>query len=249
MGGSGRVPLTIAAVIFLVAYSCQVLGEPPARGDIWLQIIEWVIWFVFVVDYAVRLVLATSPRRWFWRHLLDLAVVALPILRPLRLLRLVALLSIFQRSAGNNLRGRVVTYAIGSTVVLVYVAALTVLEAERHAVDSTIRGMGTALWWASATITTVGYGDNVPVTLTGRLIAVALMIGGIALLGAITATIASWLVQQVAERDEASQAATRQQVAELAERIEYLGSLLSADRAPETLPAAPGAAPPGPLQH
>ena len=95
-------------------------------------------------------------------------MVALPILRPLRLLRLVTLLTVFQRAAGNSLRGRVVTYALGSTVLLVYTASLAVLEAERYAAGSTIKTFGDALWWAFATITTVGYGDEVPATPTGR---------------------------------------------------------------------------------
>ena len=227
-------PLTVAAVVFLVAYSMQVLLQPRPSADAWLQVIEWITWGAFAFDYVVRLRLATSRGRWFVRHLLDLAVVALPVLRPLRLLRLVALLSIFQRAAGSSLRGRVVTYAVGSTVILIYVAALAVLEAERHMPHATITTFGNALWWASATITTVGYGDEVPISTTGRVIAVALMVGGIALLGTITATIASWLVQQVSEKDEASQMATRQQVAELAERIHNLTDLLARDgRLPE----------------
>ena len=188
---------------------------------------EWITWVAFGVDYVVRLRLARSGRaRWFLRHLPDLAVVALPLLRPLRLLRLVALLSVFRRAAGNSLRGRVVTYAIGSTVVLIYVAALAVLEAERHDPAATITSFGKALWWACSTITTVGYGDEIPQTLTGRIVAVALMIGGIALLGTITATIASWLVEQVTEREEASQTATRAQVAHLTEQVEHLTELL-----------------------
>lgn len=222
-------PLTVAAVIFLAAYSWQVLAQPPPDVDLWLQIVEWITWAAFLIDYVMRLKLADRRGRWVLRHLLDLAVVALPILRPLRLLRLVALLTVFQRAAGNSLRGRVVTYALGGTVVLVYVASLSVLEAERHAAGSMITTFGDALWWAFATITTVGYGDNVPVTTTGRIIAVALMIGGIALLGTITATIASFLVQQVSEKDEASQVATRQQVAELTRRIDHLTQLLTPD--------------------
>ena len=222
--------MTVAAIVFLVAYSCQVLIQPTGAADRWLQIIEWITWAAFVVDYLVRFGLAPDRGRWFVRHLLDLAVVLLPVLRPLRLLRLVALLAVFQRAAGSSLRGRVVTYALGSTAVLIYVAALAVLEAERHADTATIRTFGTAVWWAFTTITTVGYGDEVPVTPTGRVIAVALMIGGIALLGTITATIASWLVEQVSERDEANQAATQAQVAELTNRIDHLTELLTRDQ-------------------
>jgi voltage-gated potassium channel len=44
-------------------------------------------------------------------------------------------------------------------------------------------------------MTTVGYGDRYPVTAAGRLVAFGLMIGGIALLGTVTATLASWLVE------------------------------------------------------
>ena len=51
-------------------------------------------------------------------------------------------------------------------------------------------------------MTTVGYGDRFPVTSTGRLVAFGLMIGGIALLGTVTATLASWLVETVAAEKE-----------------------------------------------
>jgi voltage-gated potassium channel len=51
-------------------------------------------------------------------------------------------------------------------------------------------------------MTAVGYGDHYPVTAAGRLVAFGLMIGGIALLGTVTATLASWLVETVAAEKE-----------------------------------------------
>jgi voltage-gated potassium channel len=51
-------------------------------------------------------------------------------------------------------------------------------------------------------MTTVGYGDRYPVTAAGRLVAFGLMIGGIPLLGNVTATLASWLVETVAAEKE-----------------------------------------------
>ncbi|RIJ76112.1 two pore domain potassium channel family protein [Nakamurella silvestris] len=219
-------PLTIAALIFLVAYAWQVLGDLSGSAYTVTQVVMWITWGVFGIDYVIGLCLARQRGRWFLRHLLDLAIVLLPILRPLRLLRLVALLTVFQRVAGTNLRGRVAVYIVGSTFALILLSGLAMLDAERHAIDTHITSYGDALWWASATVTTVGYGDVYPVTVTGRFIAVGLMLSGIALLGMVTATLASWLVQRVAEQDEAAQVATRREVSELAGQVEELTRLL-----------------------
>jgi voltage-gated potassium channel len=65
------------------------------------------------------------------------------------------------------------------------------LDAERSSPDANITDFGDAIWWAVTTMTTVGYGDRYPATSAGRMVAFALMIGGIALLGTATATLAS----------------------------------------------------------
>ena len=85
----------------------------------------------FALDYAVRLALAPDRRRWFFRNLFDLAIVALPLLRPLRLLRLVILIGALQKAVGNAIRGRIVIYTISGAVLLIYVASLAVLQSER----------------------------------------------------------------------------------------------------------------------
>jgi voltage-gated potassium channel len=72
-----------------------------------------------------------------------------------------------------------------------------VLDAEQDASGANITTFGDALWWSATTVTTVGYGDLFPVTTTGRFVAVALMLVGIACIGAITAGVAAWLVAQV----------------------------------------------------
>ena len=83
--------------------------------------------------------------------------------------------------------------------------ALAVLDAERDAPGANITTAGDALWWAATTVTTVGYGDRYPVTTTGRFVAVALMVVGIAVVSALTAVIASWLIDNVQDKPEAEQ--------------------------------------------
>jgi len=74
--------------------------------------------------------------------------------------------------------------------------AIAVLDAEQDAADSNITTFGDALWWACTTVTTVGYGDRYPVTLEGRAVAVVLMIVGIGVVGAVTASVATWLMNR-----------------------------------------------------
>ncbi len=72
---------------------------------------------------------------------------------------------------------------------------------KQDADGANITTFGDALWWSTTTVTTVGYGDRFPVTTGGRLIAVALMVVGIAVVGAVTGSVAAWMVGQV-QRDE-----------------------------------------------
>jgi voltage-gated potassium channel len=211
-------PLAIAAVVFLAAYSVQVLAFP--RFHLAMDVVMNVTWAVFVVDYVVRLVLATDRPRWFLRHLVDLAVVALPLLRPLRLLRLIVLIIAFQKAIGGAIRGRIIVYTASGAVLLIYAASLALLEAERSEPTSHIKNFGDAVWSSIETVTTVGYGDVPAVTGLGRLIAVALMVGGISLVGVVTATLASWIVQRVSEEDNAQQAATAAQIDALRDDLE-----------------------------
>lgn len=208
-------PLAAVAGIFLLVYSIEVLAQPHGWVKTALELGTSIVWVIFVIDYLVRLSLAPDKMRWFFRHLLDLAMVALPFLRQLRLLRLLVLFEVLHKAIGGAIRGRVVIYTAFSVVLLIYVASLAILDTERYEPDSKITTFGDALWWSLTTVTTVGYGDLAPVTGVGRLIAAFLMLGGISLVGVVTATLASWIVQQVAEEDSANQAVTTAHIDDL----------------------------------
>ena len=237
-------PLIGVAVIFLVAYGLPIaLPNLPRWVDVLSSTLMTVVWFVFAIDYVVRLSLSDDKWRFVRRYWLDLLVVVLPLLRPLRLLLLVRVLQRFSRSGVERLRGRVVTYATGGTALLILTSALAITDTERGAPDATIGSLGDGFWWAITTMTTVGYGDQFPVTTAGRFIAAGLMVGGIALLGVVTATLASWMVQTVEEAAEDEATATRAQVDGLAAEVRALRTELARTRDLE--PAGSDTARPG----
>lgn len=228
---AGEVPLTVGTLAFLAAYAWPILDQDLSSS--WVTVCQWTVWAtwaVLVADFVVRLVISKDRRGFIRSTPLELATIALPLLRPLRLLRLVTLLGAVNRHAGGSLRGKVGIYVVGSVTLVVFVSSLAVLAAERDAAGN-IDSFGDAVWWSMTTITTIGYGDLYPTTTTGRLVAVGLMLAGIALLGIVTAALATWLVGRVAESEEDLSAATRRDLAAVhIELAEVKALLLEASR-------------------
>lgn len=217
-----------AALVFLAAYSVQVIGDLTGTQAALVDLVIGITWGAFVIDYLVTLALAHRRGRWFLLNIHELAILALPVLRPLRLLRLVMLLKVLHRTAGNALRGRIIVFVLGAAVLLTYCGALAVLDAEKSEPEANIATFWDALWWALTTITTVGYGDHFPITATGRMVAGALMLSGIAVVGVVTASVASWLVEQVTAGTttavEAQDEPLRAEVRALSDQVERLSA-------------------------
>jgi voltage-gated potassium channel len=151
-------PLAGLALVFLAVYSVEVLTRPRGSEAHVLLAVTWIIWCLFALDYLARLRLAPDPPRWFLRHLFELAIVALPLLRPLRLLRLVLLIEALQRAIGKAFPGRIAVYTAS----------------------------------------------------------------GISLVGVVTASLATWIIQRVSESEIEHQAATAAHIEELRNEIREL---------------------------
>jgi voltage-gated potassium channel len=223
-------PLTGLAALFLSCYAVQVLyvSAPPAVRD-GLAVVLQGTWALFVAEYVVRLLLAVHKVRFIAHTPFDLAVVALPLLRPLRVLRLVTVVTLLNRRLMHSVHRRVAVYTTGATALIGLTASLAVLDAERDAPGASITTFQDAAWWTLTTITTVGYGDQYPVTGEGRLVAATLMIGGIALLGVVTGLVASWFVRMI-EGSEQRADATARELAELRRELREAVDALTSPR-------------------
>jgi voltage-gated potassium channel len=186
----------------------------PASVNDGFQVADYGIWAAFALEYVLLLSLAPNRRKFMRGHVLELALVLLPMLRPLRIMRSARALRVVRVGRAAAGVGAAVSisrrqmavsaalYAPVAALVVVVAGAVFVLNLERGAKGANITDLPTALWWAATTITTVGYGDHYPVTAAGRVVAVALMIIGIGLLGVVSASIAASFVRWAAEPDE-----------------------------------------------
>jgi voltage-gated potassium channel len=216
-------PLTLLSLLFIAVYAWPVLD--PAMDWRWRDVCEsadLIIWGVFCIEYVIRLLLAVDKFRFVRTHWFDLSVLILPVLRPLRALRLFNALRVLNRHAVSWTRGRLALYVIAATALIVLMGALAVLEAERGHTRSNIETYPEALWWAVCTITTVGYGDFYPSTTEGRLVAMALMVSGLGLIGFTTGSLASWIVDRVSDAERPAGTATRADIALLLHEVRKL---------------------------
>jgi voltage-gated potassium channel len=203
------IPLVLSAVLPLVV--------APVPGNPVSVVIGVLSWAVFVVDFAVHerllrrylstrlgkfdlaIVLLTAP--WF---LLPGAVPGGGVIVLLRLARLARLVVASKRA--RQLFDRIGRVAI--VAVSVMTAGAVVAYYAEHPVNPEFATFGDSLWWAIVTLTTVGYGDIVPETTTGRIAAIMIMLTGVAVLGLLAGTLASFFRLRPSPAAQATDSAT-----------------------------------------
>ncbi|WP_329617323.1 ion channel [Streptomyces brevispora] len=196
-------PLFVASLLFLLGYATRVLAPHDAEPWRGLSLVlVGVTWLLFVIDYAIRIRLSGLGHRFVRVYWLDTVVLILPLLRPLRVVKVYTAVQKRRDKPRLSLYARVMSYAGMTSLLLGFSAALAIYHLEHKAPGASIRTFGDAVWWACATLTTVGYGDVVPVTPVGRIVAAGLMACGLALLGAVTGSFSSWLIQTFRREDE-----------------------------------------------
>ncbi len=196
-----ELPLLLLAFAMIPAFVGPLLWDLTEQEKRYYYYLELGIWAVFAIDLAVKLVLAPNKVTYLRQHWVDVLIVLLPVVRPLRPIRFGVFVA---RFAFGAMRLAQPDYLIGYGVGAVVIAATIVASVEPAADSATIHTFGDALWWAMATVATVGYGDYYPVTVAGKFTAVFLMVIGIGIFGGIAANFASALITRSAARQQSN---------------------------------------------
>jgi voltage-gated potassium channel len=189
-----RLPMTLLSVVFLGTVTLpELLDLSPGLLET-LEAIDWLIWAIFAFELGLMTYLAPSRGRYLLQHWVDVLTVLVPFLRPLRLLRVVIVSARLWTEAKVLIYQRTFSTVAMTSIVSALAAATLVYAVERGG-DGPIQTYPDALWWAAATVTTVGYGDMFPKTAAGRGIAFLLMLVGISVFGVVTARVAAFFVE------------------------------------------------------
>ena len=178
---------------------------------------EWAIWAVFAIDLLGRLWLAENRLSFLRHNWIDVLIVIVPYIRPLRLLRVVPVLA----KLWDLLDRRGVHATLVLALIMIVGATVAIWGVEEGA-GGDVHSWDTALWWTLHTMAT-GDGVNTASSVLGRIVGAIVTLLGFALLGMVTATIAAWFVEQ--EQDE-DQRETLQELALLRQEVRALREAL-----------------------
>jgi voltage-gated potassium channel len=178
-------------------------------------IVDAILTVVFVSDFVYRLLTAESKRGYFFRDKgwLDL-IGSMPLLRVFRIFRVLRVGKLIRRDGFGSLarwlvreRAQTALYVVMFLVVVVLeVSSILMLPLEAKSPNANITTAGDALWWGIVTVTTVGYGDQYPVTRGGRIVGVFVLIVGVGLFGTFTGFLANAFLARPRPRIQAAAA-------------------------------------------
>ena len=205
-------------VVSLIVFSISTLPDLTATAHAVLYSIEVVVVLIFTAEYALRVYVATHRRKFIFSFfgVIDLLAIA-PFylllgvdLLPLRALRILKLLRYNQSTrlflrAFALARGDIGLF-LSAAAMLLYLSAVGIYHFEKDVQPDAFGTVFSGLWWAVATLTTVGYGDVYPITVGGRIFTFCILVIGLVVIAAPSGLIAAALTQarKLEEEENAS---------------------------------------------
>ena len=223
--------LVLGLSLYSLAALCLELFVPlgPAVRELF-STLDFIVCVVFLADFGVHLWLAPAKReflKWGWVDFVS-SIPVIGWLRWGRIFRVVRILRalrsfnvVAEHFALDRAKGTFGAVSIMSALSALF-ATIAVLHFEHGTPGANIHTAGDALWWAFATITTIGYGDRYPVTVAGRLVAMLLVICGLSIFGTFTALVASFFVGKGQKREEVELHQVLTEVREMRRKLEAM---------------------------
>ncbi len=206
-------------VLSLVSFSVETLPDLSAKFIYILKMTELVIVIIFTMEYLSRLVIAENKLKFIFSFygMIDLLAILpfylaksfdLRSLRIFRLLRLVRALKLFRytkavtrlKNAFTDIKAELILFSV-ITMFVIYISAVGIYYFENAAQPKNFQSIFHSLWWAVATLTTVGYGDVFPITIGGRIFTFIMLMVGLGIIAVPTGLVASALTKST-EKDE-----------------------------------------------
>jgi voltage-gated potassium channel len=214
----------LVLILLSVAVVCLETVEPiRAKYGKWLVVIEWLFALLFTCEYALRLYCVGNRRRYAtsFYGLIDLLSVlptyielliagsgSFAIIRSFRLLRVFRIFKLFHLTTDAEGLAKAVWHARGKIVVFltfvvisVTVSGALMYEIENYGTtDSQFTSIPQSIYWAVVTMTTVGYGDVVPMTTPGKMVSTLLILIGYSLIIVPSGFVSAELIESKRQR-------------------------------------------------
>jgi voltage-gated potassium channel len=222
----------VMSLLFLTTWVIDLIPTVNPDASDTSRLLFWLAWLALVGDYFTRVLLSGHPRVYIILHPFGFLGALLP---PFRLFYLVHAFSVLR----GNRPGILAQASIGAVVVLfiaIVLGSALVVHYEYGQPGADIETYDDAIWWAFETVSTVGYGDFVPVTQSGRVVAIMLMVVGVGLASVAAASVISFFSGNKKALDggasaSAGNAATSEQIINRLDALEAkLDQLISRSR-------------------
>jgi len=210
-GRAFDITIQILIILSLIFFSLETLPNLSEQIYSIFNTIETVIVMIFSIEYVLRILVAEKRLAYIFSFygLIDLLAIlpfylstniSLQTLRILRLLRLFRILKLTRYNAAINRISKAIYLAKEElvlftviTLMLLYISAVGIYHFEHAAQPDNFKSIFDSLWWAVATLTTVGYGDVYPITIAGRIFTFLILMLGLGVVAVPTGIIASAL--------------------------------------------------------
>ena len=209
-----------------------------------LETFGLIIWGIFILDFFLKFFVAPAKGTFLKRNILTIISLIVPAFRILRIARILRVLRFSRslrlvkvvgslnrgmRALSSTMKRRAFGYVILLSLIILFGGAAGMYAFEKD-VEGGLQDYGTALWWTSMILTTMG-SEYWPRTFEGRLLCIILALYAFAVFGYVTATIATYFIGRDAE-DKEGEIAGAQQLESLRKEVRELRELLQKNPPP-----------------